>query len=193
MKKAIIFCAFIALACTIAFGVTYAAFSDKSKYLGSSFNIGSADLKLLNDVSQGTDTSNLVDEKPGPVFNNIGPSWTSDYAIKLYNKATTPLNIFSTAYYETANDPNELRSVIYCEILDWSDTNANGVVDSGEVGTSYGTKQMIKWKTEGLSIGQIAIGEAKGYVLRFTTTSSLSSTLQGKNGIFDFEFNATGI
>jgi hypothetical protein len=103
------------------------------------------------------------------------------------------LNIFSTAYYETANDPNELRQVIYCEIYDWNDANSNGIVDNGELGTSYGMKQLIKWKTEGLSIGQIAMGEAKGYVLRFTTTSSFSPTLQGKTGIFDFEFNATGI
>jgi hypothetical protein len=193
MKKAILFCALIATVCAATFGATYAAFSDKGKYAGATFNVGSADLKLLNDVSLGTGPTNLVDEKPGPVFNNIGPSWVSNYAIKLYNNATTPLNIFSTANYDTAKDPAEVRQAIYCEILAWNDIDADGVVDTGEEGTSYGMKQLIKWKTEGLDIGQIAMGEAKGYILRFTTLSSFSPTLQGKSGIFDFEFNATGI
>lgn len=193
LKKTLLLGVILAVACAATFGVTYAAFSDKGKYVGAGFSVGSADLKLLGDVTQGTTPANLVDEKPGPIFSNIGPSWVSDYTIKLYNNATTPLNIFSVSNYETTKDPNELRSVISCEVFDWNDTNANGVVDQGEIGTSYGTKTLIKWKSEGLSIGQIAIGETKGYILRFTTTNSLSSTLQGKNGIFDFEFNATGI
>jgi predicted ribosomally synthesized peptide with SipW-like signal peptide len=193
MKRILIFSGLLIVISALIFGATYAAFSDKGKYTGSSFNVGSADIKLLNDLSQGIDPANLVDEKPGPVFNNISPSWTGDYGVKLYNNATTPLNIFSTANYETANDPNELRQVIYCEIFDWDDANANGVVESEEIGTSHGMKQLIKWKTEGLDLGQIALGEAKGYLLRFTTTSSFSPIYQGKTGIFDFEFNATGI
>lgn len=193
IKKTIFLGGLLALACTATFGVTYAAFSDKGKYGGSTFNVASADLKLLSDLTQGTVPTNLVDEKPGPVFNNIVPSWISDYPIKLYNNATTPLNVFSTANYDTIKDPAEVRQAIYCEILEWNDTDADGVVDSGEEGASKGMKQLLKWKTEGLDLGQIAMGEAKGYILRFTTLSSFSSALQGKSGIFDFEFNATGI
>jgi hypothetical protein len=193
VKKTVLLGGLLAVACTATFGISYAAFSDKGKYSGSTFNVASADIKLLSDVSQGADLANLVDEKPGPVFNNIGPSWTSDYTIKLYNNATTPLNIFSTAYYETLRDPGELRGVISCEIFEWNDVNANGTVDEGEIGGSYGAKTIIKWKTEGIQIGQLSIGEAKGYILRFTTTSTFSSLLQGKTGEFDFEFTATGI
>ncbi len=176
----------------VTLGATYAAFSDKATYTGSTFSVASADLKLLNDVSLGIEETNLVDTKPGPSFQNIAPSWHQDYLVKLYNNATTPLTVTSYSNYETVNDPDELRQLIYCEIIPWDDVNGNGVVDTDELGTSLGMKTLIKWKTEGVVLGQINMGEAKGYVLRFNTLSNFSETKQGKSAIFDFEFNAVG-
>jgi hypothetical protein len=91
-------------------GVAYAGFSDKGKVLGSSFSIGNADIKLLANITQGTETGNLVDEMPGPSFTNIGQSWQKDYLIKLYNNGTYKMAIVSHSNYETANDPDDLRN-----------------------------------------------------------------------------------
>ena len=190
-KKAIIMTT-VSVLMVLSVGVVYAAFSDKGKYTGSSFNVASADIKILNDVALGIVASNLVEEKPGPTFNNVSPSWASDYPIKIYNNATSTLTITSNAYYETINDPDELRSYIYCEILEWNDANTNGTVETGELGTSLGNKTLLKWKTEGITIGNINQGEVKGYILRFTTTSTFPLTKQGKSGLFDFEFTSVG-
>lgn len=191
-KKAIITYLSLGLLLAWSVGATYAAFSDKGKYLGSTFNVGSADLKILDDVSVGLDPTNLIDEKPGPTFDNISPEWTQQYGIKLYNNATTILDVTSNANYETANDPDELRQYIYCEIFEWDDANSDGIVDTAEIGDSKGMKTLIKWKTEGLNLGEIATGEVKGYVLRFSTQTAFPVSKQGKSGIFDFEFNAVG-
>jgi hypothetical protein len=176
----------------LTLGMAYAGFfTDKAKYPGTTLNVGSADLKLLDDISQEAVGTNLVDEKPGPVFNNITPFWWEDYLVKLYNNATTDLSIISNANYETANDPAELRQIVYVEPFEWDDVNANGLVDEGEVGISYGRKTIVKWKTEGLDMGTLGMGEIKGLILRFST-DTVSPAKQGTSAIFDFEFNATG-
>jgi predicted ribosomally synthesized peptide with SipW-like signal peptide len=183
----------IALLCAATAGATYAAFSDRGKYLGSKFMVASADLKLLNDLTQGTTPSNLLDEKPGPVFDNIGPGTKVDYPIKMWNSGSSSVNVASNANYETANDPAELRQVILAEILEWNDANSNGVAEAEEIGVSLGNKTIVKWKTEGIPIGVLTVGEIKGYILRFSAPTTLSSTLQGATGIFDFEFTSTNI
>ena len=174
---------------SLAAGVTFAAFTDKAKVMGSTFSIGSADLRFLEDLPKGTDPTNLVDELPGPTFGNIGQTWSGDYPIKLINNGTSGITIASHAYYETTNDPAELRSDINVEIFEWNDANVNGVLDTGEVGMSLGKKTIIKWKTEGLGVGQINPGQVRALVLRFST-ENLSSTKQGKSALFDFEFES---
>ncbi|EKD99555.1 MAG: hypothetical protein ACD_22C00234G0014 [uncultured bacterium] len=173
-------------------GVTYAAFTDKGTLAGSTFNVGSGDLKILNNPALGIELSNLVDEKPGPTFSNINPNWHQDYGLKLYNNASSPLGIFSNANYATANDPDELRSIIYVEIFVWTDANSDGIIQESEIGASKGNKTITKWKTEGIDLGTIGTGELKSYVLRFYTLASFPDSKQGKSGIFDFEFNAIG-
>lgn len=176
----------------LAIGITYAAFTDQSKFMGSTFSVGSADIKLLNDLAGGTDSSNLTDQKQAPSFVNITPHWSQDYLVKIYNNSTTNLNLTSSSDYTTANDPDSLRSYIFVEIFDWNDTNNNGQFDTGELGTSYGRKTIIKWKSEGFNLGQLNNGDVRGLVLRFST-DDLSDTKQGKTGIFDFTFDAVGI
>jgi hypothetical protein len=172
-------------------GIAYGAFLDKGKILGSSFSMGSADLKFLNNLTLGAVQTNLVDEKQGPQFTNIGPNWTKDYYTKIYNNATESLTLTSNAYYETINDPDELRSIIFVEIFNWNDDN-DGVFEEGELGTSLGRKTIIKWKTEGFNLGQLDTGAIKSLVLKFST-DSVAESKQGKNGTFDFEFGATGV
>ncbi len=172
----------------VSMSVGYAAFMDKGKILGSTFSVGSSDLKLLKDLSLGVGGTNLTDEMQGPSFTNISANWTQDYLVKLYNNATGTLVLTTNAYYETVNDPDDLRSIIFVEPFVWND-NGNGVVDAGELGTSYGRKTVVKWKTEGFTLGQLEQGGIKGLVLRFST-DAVSETKQGKSGSFDFEFGA---
>ncbi|HAI63208.1 MAG: hypothetical protein UU90_C0020G0007 [candidate division WWE3 bacterium GW2011_GWD2_42_11] len=179
----------LAVVLSMVAGVTFAAFTDKAKVLGSNFSIGSADIRFLNDLPLGTDPTNLVDELPGPTFGNIGQTWSADYPIKVINNGTSGVNLASHAYYETANDPADLRSDINVEIFEWNDANGNGVLDTGEVGMSMGKKTIVKWKTEGMGLGQFNPGQLKALVLRFST-ENLSSTKQGKTALFDFEFES---
>jgi hypothetical protein len=170
-------------------GITYAAFSDKGKVLGSSFSVGNADIKLMLDLTLGAEPTNLVDEIPGPVFTNIGQNWQRDYLIKIYNNGTYKMSLTSHSNYETINDPDDLRQYIFAEIYPWDDTNNDGQVTEDEIGTSIGKKTIIKWKTEGFSLGEFNPGETLGFTIRFST-GTISDTKQGKQGAFDFEFDS---
>ena len=175
----------------IGISAGYAAFMDKGKILGSSFTMGSSDLKFLKDLTLGVVETNLVDEKQGPQFTNISPAWSQNYLVKIYNNAAEPVTLTSAAYYETAKDPDDLRSIIFVEPFNWNDDN-DGVFEEGELGTSYGRKTIIKWKTEGYALGQVGAGSLKSLVLKFST-DTVSETKQGKSGSYDFEFEAVGV
>lgn len=172
-------------------GFTYAAFMDKSEILGSSFSVGSADIKLLADLTQGTVESNLVDAISGPQFSGIHAMWQQDYTLKLFNNTAEALSLSSNANYETANDPAELRQIIFVEPFDWADENNNGSLDEGELGGSYGRKTIVKWKTEGFDMGTLSVGQVRGILLRFST-DAVSETKQGASALFDFTFNSVG-
>ncbi|MBI2414933.1 hypothetical protein HYV31_03830 [candidate division WWE3 bacterium] len=173
-----------------ATGGAYAAFSDKNEVKGVTISVGSADIKLLQDLAGDLSSTNLVDTMQGPSFANISQTWTADFPLKVYNNATSSIDLFSTAFYETANDPADLRSSIYVEPIDWVDSDGNGNPDPTELGTNYGKKTIVKWKTEGFDFGSMTTGEVRGLVLRFST-QDLSTTKQGATATFDFEL--TGI
>lgn len=192
LKKRILSYTLIGIFTIATAGIVYAAFSDKGNVLGSSFSVSSADIKIMADTTQGTNPANLVDEIPGPSFENIGQTWHEDYGIKLVNNGTTKLGVISNADYETVNDPQDLRQDMYVEIFEWGDANQNGVPDEGEYetyGTTYGKKTIVKWKTEGIAVGEFHPGQAKPLVLRFST-ENLSDTKQGATAIFDFVFES---
>lgn len=191
MKKNLLIFTLSSLAFFAVVGIVFAAFIDKGKYTGATFSVGSSDLRLLENLALGATESNLKDELQGPTFTNINSNWKISYPIKLYNNGSTTLTLDSRANYETANDPSSLRSYIYAEVFDWNDANNNGSVDTDEKGSSYGIKSFTKWKTEGFALGTINSGTIRGYVLEFST-QTISDTLQGKSGTFDFEFNAAG-
>lgn len=170
-------------------GITYAAFSDKAKVLGSSFSVGSANLMFLESLSMGTNPSNYRDELQGPTFTNIGPGWTQDYLVKLISMASSKITVSTNAFYETVNDPESLRSDIEVEIIKWYDTNQNGVVDSGEEGPVVGKKNIIKWKSEGFTLGDLNYGQTMELILRFSAPT-ISESKQGASAVFDFEFNS---
>ena len=186
--KIIFVVAFVVL--VISAGITYAAFIDKGKVLGSQFSVGSADIKLLNDLLLGAQPSNLVDEKTGPSFAGIGPNWTDKYLMKIFNNSTGQIRLTSNSNYLTAEDPDDLRNIIFVEPFVWNDDNNNGMLDTGEEGTTYGRKTIVKWKTEGYDFGLVQAGETKSLILKFST-DSVSDTKQGKSALFDFEFNST--
>lgn len=173
-------------------GVAYASFTDQSKFAGSRFSIGSADLKLLDNLAGGTDALNLVDTKPVPSYDNISPQWFSDYLIKIYNNGTQPVTLSSNMNYETANDPATLREILYMEPYDWTDADADGVVDEGEQGNSYGKKAFTTWKTTGFSFGQLPAGTTKGLIMRFSA-GNISNSKMGAVGTFDYMFDSVGI
>jgi hypothetical protein len=172
-----------------AAGATYAAFTDRGTVAGSSFSVGSGDIKLLESLTAGIGEENLKDEMAGPGFENIGPNWEEAYLLKIYNNATTDINLTSNANYETTNDPEELRQLIYVEPIEWDDVNQDGILDSDETGDSLGRKTIVKWKTEGYDLGQVPQGTVKSLILKFST-DEVSNTKQGAGAVFDFEFDA---
>ncbi len=173
----------------IGAGVGYAVFLGNSKVLGSKFTVASAEIKLLSNLSGGVNTENLVSELTGPEFNNVTSDWGDSYLVKIYNNSTSNLILTSRAEYATANDPDELRQLIFVEPYVWADANNNGLAETEELSTSLGKKSIVKWKTEGFDLGTLTSGEVKGVLLKFST-DSVSSTKQGKSAMFDFEFDA---
>ncbi len=120
MRKRLTITFLLIAALILAAGVAVAAFGDKGEILGSNFSIGSADIKLFKDLSGGTTSENLVDELNGPTFANISPNWSEDYPLKIYNNAPIHIQLTSNADYITANDPDDLRQIIYVEPINWS-------------------------------------------------------------------------
>lgn len=191
-KKAFYIYGSLVLLVALTLGVTFATFSDKADFLGSTFSVATNDIKLLDIIGGGIDPTNLVDSKPGPQISNVTPYWYADYPIEIYNNSSTDVNLSSWAYYETINDPAELRQYIYVEIFDWVDANGDGLPEQSEFGTSYGRKTIIKWKTEGYDLGPLAQGAVRSLAIRFST-DSLADSKQGQSILFDFEFDALGI
>ncbi len=192
MKKALYVYGSLVLLLALVVGVTFTAFTDKARVLGSTFSVGSADIKLLETIGGGVQEQNLVDDKQGPVFSDVSPNWSEDYLVQIYNNALVDVQLASNAAYETANDPEELRQSVYVEFLEWEDVNANGIVDTGELGDSLGKKTVVKWKTEGFDLGVLPSGEVKSLVLRFST-ENLAESKQGASAMFDFEFDSIGL
>ncbi|MBT6401616.1 hypothetical protein HN803_01820 [candidate division WWE3 bacterium] len=173
-------------------GVSYAAFGDRVEVLGTSVTVGSADIKLLDDLAGGVSSGNLVDSKQGPSFEKISPGWVADYPLKVFNNGTSVLKLSSVANYETAEDPEELRQIIFVEPFVWLDANGDGVSEEGELGQSFGKKTIVKWKTEGYILGDIASGGLTSYVLRFSA-ETIPDSKQGAAGVFSFEIDASEI
>lgn len=192
IRKTTIGLASLLLIAMLLMGVAYASFTDQSKFTGSRFSIGSADLKLLNDLAGGTDALNLVDTKEVPSFDNISPMWYADYLVKIYNNGTQPVTLTSNMDYLTANDPATIREVLYMEPFDWNDLDNDGVLDDGEQGTSYGKKAFTSWKSTGFNFGQLGAGAVKPLVMRFSA-GNITNSKMGAVGIFDFMFDSVGI
>lgn len=170
-------------------GVGYALFGDRVEILGTSVSVASADLKLLKELTGGTSSDNLVDSKQGPNFVNITPNWRQYYGVKIFNNGNSNLSLTSFADYETTNDVDELRQIIYIEPFKWDDVNSDGLVTDDELGTSFGKKTIVKWKTEGYILDTIETGDVLSYALRFST-DAISDSKQGSTAIFDFYFDS---
>lgn len=170
-------------------GVTYAAFTDKGEVLGSSFSISSSDIKFLESVTGGIESTNLLDQLPGPDFYNITPQWYSPYFVKIYNNGTKTISLTSHANYDTANDPEELRQIVSVTPTVWEDMDNNGFCDPGEERRTLEKKTIVKWKTEGYDFGQLDPGKVIGLRLNFTT-EEIADSKQGATAAFDFIFDS---
>lgn len=173
-------------------GVAYASFTDQSKFMGSRFSIGSADLKLLNDLAGGTGASNLVDTKPVPSYDNISPGWSSNYLIKVYNNGTQPVTLSSKMDYLTSNDLMDIRELLYMEPYAWDDANNDGLADEVEQGISYGRKLFTAWKSTGFNFGELGAGDTKALIMRFSA-DNIANVKMGAVGTFDFMFDSVGL
>jgi len=195
MKKTFYMYGSLVLLVLLTLGVTFAAFTDKANFAGSSISVASSDIKLLDVYNGGIDPSNLVDSKPGPTFTNIYSGWAENYVVQIYNNGSSDLRLSSKAEYQTANDPAELRQVTYIEIFEWADENGDGIPQQEEYDShplGGGRKQIIKWNTQGFDLGILPKGQVRTLVLRFSA-DSVSPTKQGASMIFDFSFDATGM
>lgn len=193
IRKSVISLGSVLLVAGALMGVAYASFTDQSKFSGSRFSIGSADLKLLNDLAGGTDASNLVDTKPVPSYDNISPQWYQDYLIKIYNNGTQAVTLTSNMDYLTTNDPASIRELLYMEPYDWNDLDNDGVFDGEtEQGTSYGKKAFTAWKSTGFNFGQLDAGATKPLIMRFSA-GSVTNAKMGAVGTFDFMFDSVGL
>lgn len=194
MKKSFYIYGSLVLLLLLTLGVTFATFTDKADFAGSSFSVASADIKLLDVIDAGTSSDNLVDSKPGPQFENITSEWHEDYPVQIYNNATSDVSLESWANYENleVSDEGNLRESIYVTIYDWEDANGDGTPEQDEFGTSYGTKTILRWKNDGFDLGLIPQGEVRSLALRFHT-NNLSTAKQGHTLFYDFEFSATGL
>lgn len=175
------------LAGVLISGVAYAAISSKIFMKGALFTTANVELKFLRDHSGGNTQDNLVSEIEGVSFDNIYNYWSTDYLVKLVNISARDTKIVSYSNYITAEDPASLRYSLFVEILNWNDSNNNGVVDEGEIGESLGRKNFVKWKTEGFDLGIFPQNNVKSFILRFSA-ENLTDAKIGQSGKFDFEF-----
>lgn len=154
---------------------------------GITFKTSTVELKFLKDISLSSNSENFTSELSGVSFDGILNGWSSDYLVKIHNTSINNLQIKSFANYTTSEDPASLRYSLYVEIFPWNDLNSNGLLDEGELGTSLGVKNFVKWKTEGFDLGSFESDKTYGYLLRFTA-DGITDTKQGQAGNFDFEF-----
>lgn len=190
MKKVLSIYTSLIFLFVLTVGVTFAAFTDSARILGTSFGVGSGDIKLIDNLTGPIQESNAVDEKQGPVFTSVGSDWEEDYLVMVFNNATSDVVLTFVADYETVNDPENLRDEIHLEIFDWDDMNLDGMFTEDELGVSWGRKSILRWKNDDpMDMGQLVQGDVSRYVFRFDT-DSLSESKQGASALFDFEFSS---
>lgn len=175
------------LAGILVSGVSYAALSNKVMLKGVSFKTSTVELKFLRDITAGSSSDNLTSEISGVSFDGIVNEWSQDYSVKIHNTSNTSLQVKSFSNYTTAEDPASLRYSLFVEVFPWNDSNNNGLIDEGELGSSLGLKNFVKWKTEGFDLGTFESGKTYGFLLKFSA-DGLTDSKQGQSGNFDFEF-----
>ncbi len=188
MRKYVVSVLVVMVSLVFVGAATKAAFQSSGSVSDVTFKVGGVDIKLLEDLSQGPSESNLKTSKAGLTFQDLFPGWTKDYPLKIYNNGTLSINVISTAYYETANDPAGLREYIFAELFPWNDQNSDGIVDTDELGTSLGKKSIVKWKTEGYVLGDLIPSGTQGLLVRFTA-GNIPDTKMGQQAKYTFEFS----
>ncbi len=184
-------------------GGVYAAISETVKITGTTFNVGatfgggsggSSDtntmLKMYVDLGGSNAESNLSDSVVGPVYDNINDTWSNEYAVKVYNNGSGDMTLIAKANY--IDDPNTLRDDIYVSIIEWTDLDNDGVVDSGELGTNYGTDTILRLRNDTFDLGAISAGETRGFVYRFDG-SGLSEANASQSAVYDFTINGNAL
>lgn len=178
---------------------TSAVLEETVKVAGTSFSVGETTgggdeepantaLKILADSSASATDSNLVDSVDGPAFEGITQEWSDQFAVKVYNKGANAMDLVSKVDY--VSDPDVLRDDLYVEVLEWNDTNNNGIVDTGETGTSYGYDTILRMRNDTFALGSINPNETRGFVMKFDGTG-VSDSNDGQQAVYDFLITGT--
>ncbi len=182
----------LAMAATGA-GITYAFFTAQGKVAGMSFSTANVDLQLSQD---GTTWGKTL---TGLSFTQILPSWSQNYSFILKNTGTISLKVnFSGSLpsYATTDTAN-LRNQIYLDLSSFVDEGDNGQWDAealtplivnktlGEINSAEGAAP--------IDLGQVDVDGIKGYLLTFSTESTLDGSLfiNKTFGGYEFIFDGT--
>lgn len=204
MKKVLGALIMIGISMASLLQVASAVLQESVKVAGTSFSVGTGtgtggggggtttgntSLKILTNLTGGTNTSNLSDSVAGPTFTNVGPDWMDNFPVKVYNKGTVPLNLVALADY--INDPDVLRDDIYVKIVEWNDSDNDGLVDTGEEGQTYGYDTILRLRNDTFGLGTINPSQQRGFVMKFDGTG-VSEANANMNAIYDFVVTGTG-
>lgn len=163
-----------------------AAFQTQGQVKGTSFTAGSAEILFYSNLSGTSDSDNLLSEKSFSPFELIGPNWSDNRLVKIYNKGSENLKLTFVA--EVVGTDSTLSDNMNIEVLNWEDTNSDGVLDDGELGSSFGTKTLKQWQTSSYDLGMFESETSKFFVLQFSV-GDLTDELQKSNVTYNFIFN----
>ncbi len=186
------------------YGAVYAALEETVKVTGVTFNVGSTfgtgggtgggtttgntALKMLNSLTGGTVSTNLLDSKQGLTYDSINDVWTATYPVKIHNKSASSMNLVAMADY--ISDVDTLRDDIYVSIVEWNDADEDGVVDDSEEGQVYGNDTILRLKNDTFVLGTMAANGTRGFVYKFNG-SGLTTTNAGQTATYDFTITGT--
>lgn len=196
MKKIIVSITIFLLSSVTVYQSVEAAFEESAKIKGASFKVSSdkeslaknSAVNFLVDLSKDASSANLSSTVTGPSFENINRNWSENYFVKINNNSNDTLKLTSTADY--VEDIDSLRDDIFVKIIEWNDKNKDGVLGSGEEGSTLAYNSILRWRNDTFSLNNIGSMETLGFIFRFDG-SGISEANLGKKAIFDFNLSAT--
>lgn len=168
---------------------TLAAFTASATVNGNTFSTGTVGLKLFTDLAGTSDPANLTSTKDNTVdFMGIMPLWSDDYAAKVHNSGTVPLDVEVEAVVEV--DDDYLADAIMVDFYLWDDTIGvtAGVAEPSEI-TWVAEQSLLDWETTPFVVATpLAAATTQGVYFEFEV-GDLDNTYQNRTVTYDFVFN----